>query len=123
LAVLAQRLVRKVCSNCSNERVFTESERSQLGLSREAVNLSYRGGTGCPSCRNTGYRGRIAISELLIVDEAIRKRIQDRASATEIRDAALANGMRLLRDDGIDKILTGVTTPSEVARVTLRTEI
>jgi general secretion pathway protein E len=59
----------------------------------------------------------------LIVDETIRGRIQARSSATEIRDSALASGMRLLRDDGVDKILAGVTTPSEVARVTVRTEI
>jgi general secretion pathway protein E len=123
LAVLAQRLVRKVCPTCASDKELTEIERSQLGIAPGVGDIRYQAGDGCASCRNTGYRGRVAISELLLVDESIRKRIQDRSSATQIRDAALAAGMRLLRDDGVDKILASVTTPGEVARVTLRAEI
>jgi general secretion pathway protein E len=124
LAVLAQRLVRKICPACASDRSFTADERQQLGLTsaNDEARL-YRAGTGCDGCRKTGYRGRVAICELLIVDEMIRGRMQTRASATEIRDSALAAGMRLLRDDGIDKILAGATTPAEVARVTVRTEL
>jgi general secretion pathway protein E len=124
LAVLAQRLIRKVCSSCATEREFSDQERRQLALASDGPERRhYRAGPGCEACRKTGYRGRVAICELLIVDETIRGRIQARSSATEIRDSALASGMRLLRDDGVDKILAGVTTPSEVARVTVRTEI
>ena len=124
LAVLAQRLVRKVCVACSADRDFSPEERRQLGfVSEDQDRHHYRAGSGCDQCRKTGYRGRVAICELLIVDQMIRGRVQARASATEIRDSALAAGMRLLRDDGIEKILSGITTPSEVARVTVRTEM
>jgi general secretion pathway protein E len=120
LAVLAQRLVRKVCSSCAVERELTGNESEQFGLTTAAEPLRYRAGPGCPACRNTGYRGRVAICELLRVDESIRRHIQSRGSATEIRDAAVKLGMRLLRDDGIEKVLSGITTPGEVARVTVR---
>jgi general secretion pathway protein E len=124
LAVLAQRLVRKVCAKCGTEKSLTLDDRSQLGLSEaSSPELRYRAGSGCSACRNTGFRGRVAICELLRVDDMIRRSIQARASATEIRDAAIQAGMRLLRDDGIDKVLAGVTTPGEVARVSVRAEI
>jgi general secretion pathway protein E len=123
LAVLAQRLIRKVCPKCAVEREFTVEEKRQLGLSADShCQAQYRAGDGCDACRKTGYRGRVAICELLTVDETIRARIQSRASASEIRNSAVAAGMRLLRDDGVEKILGGVTTPGEVARVTVRTE-
>jgi general secretion pathway protein E len=123
LAVLAQRLVRKVCSKCAIEKELAADERAQFGPSvGEHAVLRYRIGPGCPACRNTGYRGRVAICELLRVDESIRRQIQSRASATEIRNAAIHAGMRLLQDDGIDKVMAGMTTPSEVARVTVRVE-
>jgi general secretion pathway protein E len=124
LAVLAQRLVRKVCTQCAGEEELTAEEHAQLGLApNDGAKLRYRVGPGCPACRNTGYRGRVAICELLHVDESIRRQIQSRASATEIRDAAMQSGMRLLRDDGIAKVLAGITTPSEVVRVTVRSEV
>jgi general secretion pathway protein E len=122
LAVLAQRLVRKVCSKCGVEQALTGEERTQLGMNGNSRHAQYRIGPGCTACRNTGYRGRVAICELLRVDEPIRRRIQSRASATDIRDAAMTAGMTLLRDDGIAKVLGGTTTPSEVARVTVRSE-
>ena len=123
LAVLAQRLVRKVCSNCAIEKELMTEERMQLGLpSATGAPAMYRAGSGCSGCRNTGYRGRVAICELLRVEESIRRHIQSRASATDIRDGAVRLGMRLLRDDGIEKVLAGITTPNEVARVTVRSE-
>ena len=101
--------------------MLTLDDRSQLGISEPSSHeLRYRAGSGCSACRNTGFRGRVAICELLRVDDLIRRSIQTRASATEIRDAAIKAGMRLLRDDGIDKVLAGITTPSEVARVSVR---
>jgi type II secretory ATPase GspE/PulE/Tfp pilus assembly ATPase PilB-like protein len=81
-----------------------------------------RTGAGCPACRSTGYRGRLGTFELLALNDDVRRLIQARATATEIKDAAVGAGMRTLRDDGIDKILAGITTISEVERVTLRTE-
>jgi type II secretory ATPase GspE/PulE/Tfp pilus assembly ATPase PilB-like protein len=113
-----------VCPKCAVLRVFTVEEQRQLGLAGDSHEQArYRAGDGCDACRKTAYRGRVAICELLAVDEAIRARIQARASASENRDSALAGGMRLLRDDGVQKILAGVTTPSEVARVTVRTDL
>ncbi len=123
LAVLAQRLVRKVCTKCAIEQNLTTEESEQLGLVVEGLPpFRYRSGPGCPACRNTGYRGRVAICELLGVDEAVRRQIQTRASATDIRDAAVQAGMGLLRENGIEKVLAGVTTPGEVVRVTVRTK-
>jgi type II secretory ATPase GspE/PulE/Tfp pilus assembly ATPase PilB-like protein len=122
LAVLAQRLVRKVCPECASEREFEPSDLTQLGLSADGDQQQSRFlvGRGCEACRETGYRGRIAICELLVVDELIREKIQARAGATDIRDVAVRQGMRLLRSDGVAKITAGITTPSEVTRVTVR---
>ncbi|MEM9367979.1 MAG: ATPase, T2SS/T4P/T4SS family [Planctomycetota bacterium] len=100
VASLAQRLVRTVCSNCAG----TANQESAMPT--------------CAACRGTGYRGRLGLFELLIVDESIRERIQSRASATDIRSLAQDAGMRLLREDGQSKIAQGLTTDSEVARVT-----
>jgi general secretion pathway protein E len=123
LAVLAQRLVRKVCSECCEERSISDQEQQFL---RQAANNNQPGrnilkhGRGCPNCRETGYRGRIGLFELLAIDDEIRSRIQERSNASEIRDTALCRGMKLLRDDGAVKILRGATTVDEVGRVTVR---
>ena len=75
---------------------------------------------GCPNCRETGYRGRIGLSELLRVDDRVRDKIQQRANASEIRDAAISQGMKLLHQVGVAKIIHGLTTIEEVRRVTIR---
>ena len=79
-----------------------------------------RTGDGFEHCRQSGYRGRVGIFELLNVDDAVRDGIQNRANATDIRDRAVKAGMRSLRDDGLLKIASGMTTPGEVQRVTVR---
>lgn len=121
LAVLAQRLIRQVCGDCRTERPvsadeleFLEEAKLEPALEKLAV------GQGCENCRQSGYRGRLGIFELLTVNDEVRDKIQERANASDIRDRALAAGMRLLRDDGLEKIAAGVTTPSEVQRVTMR---
>ena len=117
LAVMAQRLIRQVCSECGAERPLSAEESIFL----EATNLkNLTVGQGCEKCRHSGYRGRLGIFELLTVNEEVRDKIQSRANASEIRHRALAAGMRLLRDDGLEKIAAGVTTPAEVQRVTMR---
>jgi general secretion pathway protein E len=132
LAVMAQRLVRKVCPDCAEQRPPTPEELDFLKCSphapREDIHLAERDGytqklthgRGCPNCRETGYRGRVGIFELLMVDDPVRAKIQDRSNASEIRDVALTRGMQLLRDDGVRKILQGNTTVEEVSRVTVR---
>ena len=77
-------------------------------------------GAGCDACRGAGYRGRDGVFELLEVDDAVRDAIQARANAAEIRAVATRAGMRLLRQDGVEKVLAGQTTLDEVQRVTVR---
>jgi type II secretory ATPase GspE/PulE/Tfp pilus assembly ATPase PilB-like protein len=97
---------------------------SDLGIRGEAIkSREYQRGKSCGACRQTGYRGRLAICELLVVQDTIRRKIQERASAAEIQEAAIQSGMQLLRQDGFAKILSGMTTPEEVARVTVRSEL
>lgn len=123
LAVLAQRLVRRVCEHCSAELSEAEAHAqfAAMNVSSETVtSASPRQGTGCDHCRNTGYRGRVAITELLTVENDIRAAIQERATASKIQTTARDRGMRLLREDGIDKVVEGITTVEEVARVTVR---
>ncbi|MCA9236951.1 MAG: Flp pilus assembly complex ATPase component TadA, partial [Planctomycetales bacterium] len=124
LGVMAQRLVRRVCAECGAPRDPTADEATLLAEapaeSRPATVIS---GDGCDACRKSGYRGRVGVYELLKVDEAIRQQVQTRANATAIRDEAVGAGMRLLRDDGLQKIAAGMTTPSEVLRVTVRASV
>ena len=123
LAVLAQRLVRQVCQQCATTRPANEFECTVLGAEADSIGNTLVIGQGCEACRGTGYRGRIGIFELLTVNDAIRKAIQERASAAEIRAVSLHNNMQLLRQDGLQKILAGRTTIEEVERVTVRAEL
>jgi type II secretory ATPase GspE/PulE/Tfp pilus assembly ATPase PilB-like protein len=85
--------------------------------------MSVKVAKGCNVCRQTGYRGRLGIFELLLVDEPIRRHIQARATAAEIATAAAAGGMKTLREDGAAKVLAGVTSVDEVLRVTMRSSL
>jgi general secretion pathway protein E len=124
ISVMAQRLVRKVCSNCSREVVPSSDVMEQLGIESAGTGpRTIRQGMGCETCRHTGYRGRIGIFELLVVDDAVRHQIQGQSNASTIRDVAVGNGMRLLREDGLVKRLAGMTTIDEVARVTMRSAL
>lgn len=123
-AVVAQRLVRVICPDCREVRDDAAEVLSRLGW--EGADMAqartlYRG-RGCDGCKQTGYKGRTGIFELLIVDDKIRLLILERASAGAIRDAACDSGMRTLRQDGWAKVLDGVTTVEEVARVTQQDE-
>jgi general secretion pathway protein E len=121
VGVLAQRLVRRVCPSCGVPYRAQPSEIEWLGVERAAT-LAMKTGAGCANCRNTGYRGRLGTFELLVLDDDIRRLIQVRATAAEIKECALQAGMITLRDDGIRKILAGVTTIPEVERVTVKAE-
>lgn len=118
LAVLAQRLLRKICLHCRTEYQVTEAELKKMGLEELAGEFKTAFmGTGCAACNNTGYRGRIAIGEILIVNDDIKDLIYVNASVRAIKDAAIKNGMKTFRDDGIKKALAGITTLAEVLRV------
>jgi len=120
LAVMAQRLLRRVCDQCRRELRPTAELLAEVGLTTEqaAGRTLYTSGTGCAACKQTGYRGRTGIHELLVVDDEIRGLIMKNADASAIRRAAAASGMVTLREDGASKILAGETTIEEVMRVT-----
>ncbi|NLN77978.1 MAG: Flp pilus assembly complex ATPase component TadA [Armatimonadetes bacterium] len=119
IGVLAQRLARKVCSKCKAPYQVPASELRRFGFKskdpNELVTL-YRG-EGCDTCRHTGFKGRLGIYELMRLNDEIRELVVRRAPLADIREAAKANGMHELKDDGLDKVLQGITTPDEVMRV------
>jgi general secretion pathway protein E len=115
LGVLAQRLVRQVCKKCRQPAELAAGVLREIGGDGGAQAVE---GKGCEECSQTGYRGRSGIYELLLVNEVVRPLILKRSSADIIRDAAVQQGMRTLREDGWHKVRTGVTTVAEVVRVT-----
>ncbi len=120
IGVLAQRLVRRVCDHCKVEVEPDPSVLRRLGLSEEDLKgkTLYRG-VGCERCNGTGYKGRYAIHELMVVDDDIRKAIVEGKSATEIKELARKKGMKTLREDGIYKAMQGITTLEEVMARTI----
>jgi len=121
LAVLAQRLVRRVCPECREAYEPTPADFARWGVSDDASTLRrFSRGRGCPVCMDTGYRERIGIFELLVVSEPIRELILQRSKASSMKSLAMADGMKTLRADGIAKAIEGITTMDEVARVTGR---
>lgn len=122
LGVLAQRLVRKICSNCKeqthNNYQIPEEISKNFRLEKDIHSLKFYKGRGCKQCRGTGYKGRIGIMEILPVTERIQELILKLSSADEIRKAAIDEGMHPLMQDGLVKVLNGVTTLEEVMRVT-----
>jgi general secretion pathway protein E len=116
-AVLAQRLVRRVCGECRHRGVLSADQRLALGLG-PGEEISEWVGIGCEACRGTGYRGRTGIYELLVMDEDLRNAVHKDASAGRITRIAEEKGMRTLRRDGIRQIQAGATTAEEVLRVT-----
>ncbi len=121
IGILAQRLVRVVCSKCRQPDAPSESSLQAAGITEEqAANATFMRGRGCPSCQNTGYRGRLGIFELMTMSAKIRELAFQNGSTQDIRKEALASGMSTLYDDGIDKVLRGITTLEEVFRVAKR---
>jgi len=120
IAVMAQRLVRRVCVGCRRTVTPSPEVLRELGLTPERVagKPIYATGDGCEACKHTGYRGRTGIHELMVVDDDVRALIMRSSDAAAIRRAAIAAGMPALREDGAAKILAGETTVEEVLRVT-----
>ncbi len=116
IAVLAQRLVRKICSNCKTEYEPSASIRKVVEESGGGDIVKFYRGVGCKKCRNTGYAGRIAIHELFVPDEEIAGMINDHASLKDIRNLALQKGMSPLQADGIEKVRAGIVSVEEVLR-------
>lgn len=117
LAIQAQRLVRRVCDECEATRALTDDEAAVLEI-EHATCSEVHYGKGCERCGQTGYRGRVGLYELLVMSDAIRHHIATGADANVIRDEAIKEGMKTLRQDALEKLKTGLTTPEEVVRVT-----
>ncbi len=113
----AQRLVRRICTNCREEFLPEPEIFQQLGMTPPENAIFYHG-SGCDRCKSRGYLGRVALIEALPVSESIRRLIIKRASAAVVKNQAISEGMRTLRMVGIDKALEGITTLEEIWRVT-----
>ena len=118
--VMAQRLVRRICGKCREEYKPTKEELALIGLKPQSVKGNLYRGKGCTECRNTGYRGRIAIFEMIPMSREMRKLVYDSANEDEIRQKSIDAGMATLRDSGIRKVLAGITTIAEILRSTVQ---
>ncbi len=118
IGVLAQRLVRVICRKCIEPIKVSSALISEM-RTHEQGSINTFHGKGCKECSNTGFRGRIGIYELLVVDDSIRQHILNKSTSQEIREIARKKGMTTLREDGWKKVVGGVTTVEEVLRVTI----
>ncbi|MCK5113819.1 MAG: type II/IV secretion system protein [Phycisphaerae bacterium] len=116
--ILAQRLVRRICPNCKEE-IVSASQREIDYVAKEGIeNVQLFHGAGCERCRHTGYKGRVAIYELLELGDEMRALIHTNPSVNEVRKLAVKTGMKTLKIDGLEKVTQGLTTVEEVMRVT-----
>jgi type IV pilus assembly protein PilB len=119
-ALLAQRLVRKICKKCAAPHTPTEAELRALNIDGDkSANANFMKGKGCNDCAKTGHRGRFGIFEMFVIDDEARKLIYDRVPSSVLRVRAREMGMRTLREDGARKVLAGLTTAEEVIRATV----
>ncbi len=117
--VMAQRLVRRLCNNCKEEYTPTKQELGLVGLDPSKVPGKLYKAKGCAECRNTGYKGRLAIFEMIPMARDLRKLVFENANEDEIRQASLNNGMETLREAGLARVLDGTTSIEEVLRSTV----
>ncbi|MFZ9886928.1 MAG: type II secretion system ATPase GspE [Myxococcota bacterium] len=118
IGVLAQRLVRTVCQECKERYTPSAKELSDLGIEPSRAKEGVWRGRGCQRCLMTGYQGRTGIYELMLIDDEIRQLILKNVDAGTIKNLARKKGLLSLREDGADKVLSGITTTAEVTRVT-----
>jgi type IV pilus assembly protein PilB len=119
-ALMAQRLVRKVCRRCGAPHSPPESELRALNIDPNKLDgATFMRGKGCGDCSKTGFRGRMGIFEIFVIDDEARKLVYDKVSASVLRIRARETGMRTLREDGARKVLAGLTTPDEVIKATI----
>jgi type II secretory ATPase GspE/PulE/Tfp pilus assembly ATPase PilB-like protein len=122
-ALIAQRLIRTNCKACKEEYKPTPEFLHEVGFPAQDIGkVKFYRGRGCEECRFTGFKGRSAIYEILVMSEALRPLIIERASSSAIKQMAISQGMKTLRDDGWDKVCLGMTTVEEIARVTQEDE-
>ena len=121
-AFIAQRLVRTICPHCVRMYDYPREYLAEIGVPAE-MGTTFRRGDGCDSCRQTGYQGRLAIYEICVVTEPLKKLIMQKRDGGELKQCAIANGMETLRHDGWRRVAQGKTTIEEVVRVTQTDEV
>ena len=119
-AVMAQRLVRKICRHCKRPYTPDPNEVRSLNINpAQAANATFAKGDGCGDCNATGYRGRMGIFEILVVNEELQKMIYENVGTVKLREKARSLGMRTMREDGARKVTAGLTTIDEVVSITV----
>src|SRR5213082_1929892 len=119
-ALMAQRLVRRVCRRCGAPYVPSEAELRALNIDPNNIaNATFMKGKGCNDCNKTGYRGRFGIFEIFVIDDEVRHMINKRSSTFILRQKAREVGMRTLREDGVRKVLAGLTSADDVISITV----
>jgi general secretion pathway protein E len=118
LAVLAQRLVRRLCVECREPYTPSTTELHRIGITASGFAGKIYRAAGCKMCRNSGYRGRIAVQELMVMEDDIRTLVMQNADSASIRRQCQGKGMKLLRQDGAERVFAGETTVEELLRVT-----
>jgi type IV pilus assembly protein PilB len=116
-AILAQRLVRKICTNCREEYTPSEDMAEFMTMQGFDAKAVYQG-KGCDRCRKTGYSGRLGIYELLVMDDALRDMVTRNPDVNQLRRMCRERGLVTLREDGFQKVMQGITTVDEILRVT-----
>jgi len=121
--IVSQRLVRKICENCKTAFEPSEAQLMELQLTPDEIKgKKFYYGRGCSKCNGTGYRGRIGVFEIMVFNDEIRDLVMNQASTAVLRAASQKNGMRLLRDNGLEAIYDGATTIDEVVKETIMEE-
>jgi type IV pilus assembly protein PilB len=122
--IVAQRLVRRICDNCKTQFEPSETQLMELQLTPDDVkDKKFYYGRGCSKCNGTGYRGRTGIFEIMVFNDEIRDLIMNQGSTGVLREAAVKNGMRLLRENGLAAIYDGITTIDEIAKETMMEQV
>ncbi len=119
LMSIAQRLVRRICENCKEAYTPSDDMVESLGIEEDPSKVKFYRGKGCKACHHTGFRGRVALYELMILSDNIRNMVIEGAPSNKIKQAAIEEGMQTLRSAGIEKVLEGITTIEEVLSVTV----
>jgi general secretion pathway protein E/type IV pilus assembly protein PilB len=118
-AIMAQRLVRKICRKCAQPYLPSESELKSLSLDATVQGANFQKGKGCSDCNKLGYRGRFGIFEVFVINDEARKLIYEKVPTSVLRIQAREMGMRTLREDGARKVVAGLTSAEEVIRATV----
>jgi type II secretory ATPase GspE/PulE/Tfp pilus assembly ATPase PilB-like protein len=117
IGVLAQRLLRLICPKCKTAYSPPADAMRRLGMQVDGQKIKFYRGQGCDYCKNTGYKGRVGVYEMMVMNEPIRELALARASSHRVKEVAVQTGMKTLKDDATEKVLLGMTTLEESLRV------